>query len=325
MPASHGERVWQVSVDNTGTYIASAGDNSTACVWNAQLQLLHEFGGVHQKSVRSVAWRNNTREPTLATGSFDATIGIFVLEDHKWEFVAQLEGHENEVKRIAWNRDGRYLASCSRDKSIWIWEVDEDCEDFECVGVCMEHTQDVKHVVWHPYSDILASTSYDDTTRLWRQDDDEWVCVSDLHGHESTVWGCDFEPKEDSMRLVTVSADTTGLVWRKIASSGGHMPNQLPSVARWETLVEEWECECKLPQIHTDTIYAVRWSTNGLVASCGADGRVVVYAPDPWRIIHVIENAHGVYEVNSVDWLGSHLITAGDDGEVKTWLIPGKL
>lgn len=323
--ASHGDRVWQVAVDHTGSYIASASDNKTSCVWNTQLELLHEFSGVHQKSVRSVAWRTNTAEPTLATGSFDATVGIFVLEKPKWEFVAQLEGHENEVKRIAWSRHGNYLASCSRDKSVWIWEVDQDCEDFECVGVCMEHTQDVKHVVWHPYSDLLASTSYDETTRLWRQDDDEWVCVADLQGHDATVWACDFEPREDTMRLVTVSADKTCLIWGKVGSSGGREGEQLPSVARWDTLVEEWECECKLPEIHTDAVYAVRWSPAGLVATCGADGRVVVYAPDPWRIVHVIEKAHGVFEVNSVDWLGTRLVTGGDDGQVKIWNIPENL
>jgi WD40 repeat protein len=61
--------------------------------------------------------------------SFDATCLIWELHrkgaSMQWEVLASLEGHEHEVKSVAWNRSGTLLATCSRDKSVWIW----------CVGV----------------------------------------------------------------------------------------------------------------------------------------------------------------------------------------------
>lgn len=82
----------------------------------------------------------------LASSSFDATACLWMqdggedgagdLEPHQI-----LEGHENEVKCIAWSPNGNYVATCSRDKSIWIFEEDDgEVLEYACMGVLSGHS-----------------------------------------------------------------------------------------------------------------------------------------------------------------------------------------
>lgn len=285
----------------------------------------------------------------LATGSFDASVGIWrhydddmnpkptgkdVItgvdfdardraiengkmggegeeedDDEEWRFAIVLDGHDSEVKSVAWSSGGNLLATCSRDKSVWIWEEVGD-DDYETVAVMQEHAGDVKCVAWHPEEELVASASYDDEVRLWREDVDDWGCCAVLRGHEGTVWcvgwesvgvrvfggdaeedgdaGADERRREEwfkrreasGPRLLSCSDDESIRVWRRRPKE--KVVQSRLSIIRSGSTEEDWVEEARLPRMHSRSIYAVTWGRSGRVVSTGGDGAVVVYE-ERWR------------------------------------------
>ncbi|KXL47658.1 MAG: hypothetical protein FE78DRAFT_88057 [Acidomyces sp. 'richmondensis'] len=336
-------RTWLSAPHPSLPIIATACSDKTVRIYSLQnFQQQSVISGGHKRSIRSCAWKPNSRgESVLATGSFDASAGIWrrveeggeksgkdeidftrglaggkVAEDaeedddddDEWRFAVILDGHDSEIKSLAFSPTSPLLATCSRDKSIWIWEELED-DNFETVAVLQEHEGDVKHIAWHPTEELLASGSYDDNVRLWREDVDDWACCALLSGHEGTVWWVEFEDPNNiyalgshenltqaqkgyvdlrlraGPRLISCSDDLTIRVWRRVPKDKSEQPEQkIASIWKNRDFEEEWVEEAKLPKIHERSIYAVNWSRKtGRVVSTGSDGKIVVYE-ERWRL-----------------------------------------
>ncbi|KAE8354434.1 putative cytosolic iron-sulfur protein assembly protein 1 [Aspergillus coremiiformis] len=416
------ERAWLTAPHPSLPIVATCGSDKTVRVYSlTNFRLLSTISGGHKRSVRTCAWKPHVQgESVLATGSFDATVGIWRRwdsygraesgdtdgwglssdtlngpgwhnpenqDDEEWRFAVLLDGHDSEVKSLSWSPSGMLLATCSRDKSIWIWEdLDDGDNNFETVAVMQEHEGDVKCVAWHPAEECLASASYDDTIRLWREDVDDWGQVACIKGHTGTVWYVDWEGVDNvpsttaisgqgaplsaewkdqralsGPRLASCSDDRTVRIWKRQPKEQQVHPQfgstGIPSIIRPTGTDEIWEEEMVLPQMHELSVYAVAWSKRtGLLASVGADGRIVVYEElfltvpahtmsiDPpadapstslrteWVAIAKLEGAHGIYEINHVAWARRAdrgreesneevLVTTADDGSIKVWAL----
>jgi WD40 repeat protein len=160
LPTGHSEPAWCVAWNPTRPLLASCSTDKTVRLYSYHFpghtpsgdtgkpvfQFLAEIPTAHKRTIRSIAWSPSGR--TLATASFDSTVGVWeeVIDsaegidgaEHtddedgdvnmqsgspvEWECVTTLEGHESECKSVGYSSDGALLASCSRDKSVWIWE-----------------------------------------------------------------------------------------------------------------------------------------------------------------------------------------------------------
>ncbi|GKT49425.1 putative D-/L-hydantoinase subunit A [Colletotrichum spaethianum] len=340
------ERAWCSVPHPTLPLIATAYGKSVRIFSLSSLSSHSTLTGGHTRSIRSVAWKPNLppHQLCLVTGSFDSTAGLWRWDgelpfagndetsaaepleidlsgaakrrssdadsdgEKDWEFTLVLEGHDSEIKGVSFAPSGAYLATCSRDQTVWVWEdvgATEGDDEWETVAVLNEHNGDMKGIAWCPdvpgrnsrrrYSaDVLASASYDNTVRIWREDGDgEWVCVAVLEGHDGTVWGVQWEqkPRDDGgfPRLLSYSADQTIRIWTlQVDDEDDDGPGAtfrgglggIPNTMR-RSLREEWVCTAVLPKAHTRDIYSVTWSaTSGMVASTGSDSVVAVYRED---------------------------------------------
>ncbi|TFK41587.1 WD40-repeat-containing domain protein [Crucibulum laeve] len=336
LPA-HEERAWHVAWNPAKPLLASCSADKSVRLYtyaddgagSLKFSAVTTIPTGHSKTVRAVAWAPSGN--TLATASFDSNIGIWEQEPDEgddgeggekgdWECVSTLEGHETECKSVAYSCTGTLLASCSRDKTVWIWEVHPDA-DFECMSVLMEHTQDVKCVAWHPTEEILASASYDDTIKLYVDDpSDDWFAFTTLTGHTSTVWSVAWAPW--GSYLVSGSDDKSVRVWKRMAE-------------------HKWVGVLVLAG-HERSVYSVAWGKGrgrkgeeegrylGWIASTGGDGSVRVWELNKkahrGALIAHMPSAHGVHDVNTVTWCPREgyedlLATTGDDGSTRVWKV----
>ncbi|CAL8092410.1 unnamed protein product [Calicophoron daubneyi] len=221
---------------------------------------------------------------TLATASSDESIKIFDIRNRKQVLVANLHEHQGPIWCLSWSHPmyGGLLASCGYDRRVIIWR--ETNARWEKIYEYAEHASSVNCVSFAPhlFGLMLACASSDGTISILTSDDAvNWraLRIPDAHaiGANCVSWApavnADFllNPSVAKSvsplvkRIVSGGCDSLIKIWREDTSSGN---------AEW---VEETRLEG-----HSDWVRDVAWAptlnlARQLIASCGQDGRVIVW------------------------------------------------
>ena len=206
--ATSGDAVTALGLDPKGKWlvsghsVASNGRGGTLQLWDIErgtkLRDLTPTGRV------AACWAI----ATSPDGSWIVTANESVLEvrDTKsWTVVSTCRGHEDEVLDLAVGPDGLWIASCSLDHTVRLW----DSVTGEQKLVLRGHEGIVYTVAAGPNGALLASGAGDRTIRVWDLTSGRELRV--LEGHTDHVVAVAFD--KSGQWIYSCSGDSTLRVW----------------------------------------------------------------------------------------------------------------
>eukprot|EP00276_Gloeochaete_wittrockiana_P020906 CAMPEP_0184347786 /NCGR_PEP_ID=MMETSP1089-20130417/22356_1 /TAXON_ID=38269 ORGANISM="Gloeochaete wittrockiana, Strain SAG46.84" /NCGR_SAMPLE_ID=MMETSP1089 /ASSEMBLY_ACC=CAM_ASM_000445 /LENGTH=331 /DNA_ID=CAMNT_0026679099 /DNA_START=35 /DNA_END=1030 /DNA_ORIENTATION=+ len=258
----------------------------------------------HSGWVSSIATSTEGSETQVVTGSRDKTIIVWRLGQVD-EYLAGvpvkvLEGHDHFVQEVALSSDGQYALSCSWDKTMRLWDINER----KCIRLFNGHTDDILSVAFSRDNRFILSGSRDKSVRLWNTIGKCQLSIGPEypHGHSDWVSCVKFSPVADSNIAISASWDKTIKVWN-ITSRDSLLKAELKG--------------------HTEYVNAVAVAPDGsLCASGGKDGQALLWDLNKDTKLYSLE-AGGIINALAFSPNRYWLVAATNNG-IKVWDLESK-
>ena len=281
----HKDCVESAQFSPNGKLIASASDDNTLCIWDAENgNRLTRLKG-HNDSVSYVAFSSDGSR--IVSASDDGTIRNWDVKSGSCLQI--LIGHEDSVWSASFSPDGTSIVSASVDNTIRIWNAATG----NCIKTLYGHVRDVNHACFSPDGQRIISASEDGTIRIW--DSNYGSCIQVLHEHNDGVWHAKYS--QDGKYIVSASADCTIRIWD--AKNG--------------------DC-IKVLEGHNDDVNSASFSSDGkYIVSASDDNTIHIWDALTGNCIQVLKGHDNFVNSAFFSPNGKQIVSASDDHTIKIW------
>jgi len=273
-----------------GGQIATVGDDATVRIWDPSVEDTSAATDGHTGAVWVAAYRPGGGQ--IASGGDDAIIRLWT---HTGRALGEpLTAHTEAVWALVYRPDGQQLASGGADAALFLWDPDLGTRLHTLNG----HTGPIEDLKYSGDGRLLVSVGDDGRICLW--DTISGNLLQDCIAHSDWIRGVAFSP--DGSEVITTGYDRTVHRW-------------LLEEDRHETIMRS--SAPMLPATYTENGDRILLGSN--------DGDIVIL--DRYSAAELLRaTAHsgavrGLIELPG----GRHVLSVGDDGTVRIWLMANGL
>lgn len=159
--------------------------------------------------VSSIAFSRDGSQLLVASGVTGLYGRAAVYDVSSGDLLGEMVGHDDELETAIFSPDGRFIATASYDRKIWLW----DTTHFQPVRSFEGHNGAVLAIAFSPDGSLLISGSADETVKVW--DVATGRRLDTMSQPEGEVFAVAVTP--DGKQVLAGSADNRLRVWRLIS------------------------------------------------------------------------------------------------------------